>query len=84
MQSEYSLSIQSFLLTTIRSRIGAAQDQYGIRMVGRPEVGRPMVMFGSDGNRRIVTSPVVRMFDDAHNSGTYVETKNTLYLLRAE
>lgn len=84
MRSEYALSIQTFLLTTIRSRLGALQgDRYGVRMVGQPEVGRPMVMFGPDGNRRIVTSPVVRMFGDARDSGTYVETKNTLYLLRA-
>jgi hypothetical protein len=50
-------------------------------MVGGPQIGRPMVMYGSDGNRRIVTSPVVRVFDGTEGRGTFVETRNTLYFL---
>lgn len=77
-------SIHQYRLTTIRSGAKArSEPSYGVRMVGAPQVGRPMVMFGADGNQRIVTSPVVRMFGDAREHGTYVQTKNTLYLLHA-
>jgi hypothetical protein len=40
-----------------------------------------MVMFSDGGHRRIVTSPVIRTFEDASADGTFVETRNTLYLL---
>ena len=75
-------SVSHFRLTTIRSTVGRFERQgYGVRLVGSPAVGRPMVMFGGDGNHRIVTSRVVRMFEDSEASGTYVQTENTLYLL---
>lgn len=74
--------IHSFRLTTIRSAAGrSSSGGSSVRMVGGPQIGRPMVMYGSDGNSRIVTSPVVRMFDGTEGRGTFVETRNTLYFL---
>lgn len=74
-------SIHSYRLTTIRNAKGRFAESYRVRMVGGPEIGRPMVMYGSDGERRIVTSPVVRMFEGTQGNGTYVQTRNTLYFL---
>ncbi len=79
-----SNAIHSYRLTTVRSDVGRfTESTYGVRMVGGPRVGRPMVMFGGDGNRRIVTSPVVRMFAGTDGDGTYVQTRNSLYFLEA-
>ena len=79
-----SNSIHSYRLTTIRGDAGRfPEPTFGVRMVGGPQVGRPMVMYGGDGNRRIVTSPVVRMFAGTDGDGTYVQTRNTLYFLEA-
>jgi hypothetical protein len=78
----HGFSVSHFRLTTIRSTVGRFdRRRYGVRVVGAPAVGRPMVMFGGDGNHRIVTSRVVRVFEDREASGTYVQTENTLYLL---
>ena len=84
VQSEGANRIQSYRLTTIRSTPGRhASPADRVRMLGGPQIGRPMVMFGGDGNRRIVTSPVVRVFDGTEGRGTYVETRNTLYFLES-
>jgi hypothetical protein len=72
----------SFQLTTIRPEPGARAQGYAVRMLTQPTVGRPMVMYGRGGDRRIVTSRVVRMFEDFSAEGTYVQTENTLYLLQ--
>lgn len=75
-------SIHRYSLTTLRSTKGRFSERsYGVQMVDQPRIGSPMVMFGPDGNRRIVTSRVVRLYDDTHGTGTYVETANTLYFL---
>lgn len=72
----------SFQVTTIRPEHGAHAQGYAVRMLTQPTVGRPMVMYGRGGDRRIVTSRVVRMFEDFTVEGTYVQTENTLYLLQ--
>jgi hypothetical protein len=78
-------TIHSYRLTTIRSAAGRLNEAaYGVRMLGGPRPGRPMVMYDSDGNRRIVTSPVVRIFGANESSGTYVQTRNTLYFLESK
>ena len=76
-------SITAARLTTIRRSRTApfSQASFGVRVVGWPQVGRPMVMYGGDGNDRIVTSPVIRMFCGTESRGTFVQTRNTLYLL---
>jgi hypothetical protein len=76
------MHFHSFRLTTIRTERASRDNGSPVRMLAQPRVGRPMVMYGSEGNRRIVTSRVVRMFEDFTVEGTYVETENTLYLLQ--
>jgi hypothetical protein len=76
------MHLHSFRLTTIRSQRVARDVNGSVRMLTEPRVGRPMVMYGSHNDRRIVTSRVVRMFEDFTVEGTYVETENTLYLLQ--
>lgn len=74
---------RSFCLTTIRGS-QATKSRPGLRMLTEPAVGGPLVLYGTYDARRLVTSPVVRMFDDAGGGGTYVETNNSLYLLERE
>jgi hypothetical protein len=76
-------SITACRLTTIRRSRTApfAEGALGVRVVGWPTVGRPLVMYGGDGNRRIVTSPVIRMFTGTQTHGTFIQTRNSLYLL---
>ena len=74
---------RSFCLTTIRGG-RATRTRPNLRMLTRPAVGGPLVLYGTYDARRLVTSPVVRMFSDAAGGGTYVETNNSLYLLRDE
>lgn len=76
------MHFHSFRLTTIRSERASREDAHAVRMLAQPRVGRPMVMYGAHGDRRIVTSRVVRMFEDFTVEGTYVQTENTLYLLQ--
>jgi hypothetical protein len=73
----------SFSLTTIRGG-HATRTRPGLRMLTQPSVGGPLVLYGTYDARRLVTSPVVRMFSDAGSGGTYVETNNSLYLLQTE
>lgn len=74
---------RSFCLTTIRGG-RPTRTRPGLRMLTQPTVGGPLVLYGSYDARRLVTSPVVRMFSDAASGGTYVETNNSLYLLETE
>jgi hypothetical protein len=41
-------------------------------------------MYRGRSNKRIVTSPVLRMYTDATAWGTYYETRNSVYLLQVE
>jgi hypothetical protein len=79
-------TIHSYRLTTLRSSAHRfAEAAYGVRMLGTPRLGRPMVMYDArDGNRRIVTSPVIRVFGGGSSDGTYVQTRNTLYFLESK
>jgi hypothetical protein len=74
---------RSFCLTTIRGG-RPTRTRSHLRLLSQPAVGGPLVLYGTYDARRLVTSPVVRMFSDAGGGGTYVETNNSLYLLRAE
>jgi hypothetical protein len=74
---------RSFCLTTIRGP-QAARSRPGLRLLNEPEVGTPLILYGQDADRRVVTSRIVRTFVDASAGGTYIETRNSLYLLRPE
>ena len=74
---------RSFSLTTIRGG-RAMRSRAGLRMLTRPAIGGRLVLYGTANDRRLVTSPVVRMFSDTDGGGTYVETNNSLYLLTPE
>lgn len=77
-----SPSMYDAFLTTLRSTLGRFQrTRCEVRLLGTPCVGRPLVMFDLDDQRRVVTSRVVRLFEDARRAGTFVETQNTLYLV---
>lgn len=82
VQTSNAVRFHSFRLTTIRPQRSKREKDTAVRMLAQPTVGRPMVMYGSQGDRRIVTSRVVRMFEDFTVQGTYVQTENTLYLLQ--
>lgn len=71
--------IHPYRLTTLRPMRG---EETEVRLVGEPRVGHPMIMFGRDG-LRIITTRVLRLMRDAATAVTYVQTKNTLYLLSA-
>ena len=74
---------RSYSLTTIRGR-QPSRNRAGLRMLLQPQVGAPLIMYGCGGNSRVQTSRIVRTFDDASTGGTYVETRNSLYLLTPE
>ena len=75
-------SMYDAVLTTLRSTLGRFQrTRCEVRLVETPCVGRPLVMFDLDDRRRVVTSRVIRLFEDARKAGTFVETQNTLYLV---
>lgn len=74
---------RSFCLTTIRGG-RATRTRPGLRMLTKPSVGGRLVLYGTFDDRRLVTSRVVRLFDDLAAGGTYVETHNSLYLLTLE
>ena len=76
------VQFHSFQVTTVAPQRADRASRDDVRMLTHPTVGRPMVMFGRGGNRRIVTSRVVRMYEDFTVEGTYVQTENTLYLLQ--
>lgn len=69
-----------FDVTEVRARHGRKhRHRYDARLFGEPRVGQSLVLFREAGDRRIVTSPVVRMFNGPR--ATYVQTLNTLYVL---
>lgn len=76
-------AMHHYELTTVRSASHGPRGPVSTRvcLVGAPRVGQPLVMFADEGGRRIITSPVVRAFED-RAFGTYVETRNTVYLLK--
>ncbi len=53
-----------------------------LHLLSPPAVGRRLIMFRGSSNRRIITSPVMRVYQDANAWGTYFETRNSLYLLQ--
>ncbi len=59
-------------------------DREDLHLLTAPAVGRRLVMYRSRSNRRIVTSPVVRMYQDTTAWGTYFETRNSVYLLQVD
>jgi hypothetical protein len=70
-----------YQLTTYRS--GAMTDHArDLHMLTQPAVGARLVMYGGASNRRIVTSPVVRMYPAHEVLGTVFETRNSVYLLQ--
>jgi hypothetical protein len=70
-------------LTTLRHGAGKF-TRPGLRMLTPPAIGAPLVLYGVADARQLITSPVVRMLKDAAGGVAYVETGNTVYLLRAE
>jgi hypothetical protein len=44
-----------------------------------PKLGQRMVMYNEDGRRRVVTTPVLRLFSTGDS--VYAETQNSLYRL---
>ena len=64
-------------------KAGALQDHArGLHMLTAPTVGDRLIMYGGQSNRRIVTSPVVRMYPAQECFGTVFETRNSVYLLQ--
>jgi hypothetical protein len=55
-----------------------------LHLLKPPTVGQRLIMYRGRSNRRIITSPVLRMFHDATAWGTYFETRNSLYLLQVD
>lgn len=71
-----------FRLTTYRDgRIADCSD--GLHVLASPSVGSRLVLF-TPSSRRIVTSPVLRMYQQPGVYGTYFETRNSVYLLQCE
>lgn len=66
-------------MTAVRSTTddGSVPERWGVRLYCSPRVGRPLVVIREAGNRRIVTSPVVRVLE--RGGATYVQTRNTTY-----
>jgi hypothetical protein len=66
-------------------RGGQVADQSGdLHLLTPPAVGRRLVMYGGRSNRRIITGPVLRMYQDPSAWGTYFETSNSVYLLQVD
>jgi hypothetical protein len=55
-----------------------------LHLLAPPTVGRRLIMYRGRSNRRIITSPILRVYQDASAWGTYFETRNSLYLLQYE
>ena len=51
-------------------------------MLVAPSVGLPLVLYAGEGNRRIITSPAIRVMHDPTAGGIYVQTGNALYVLQ--
>ena len=60
------------------------EDRSDLHLLTAPAIGRRLVMYRGRSNRRIVTSPVVRMYQDSTAWGTYCETTNSVYLLQVD
>jgi hypothetical protein len=55
-----------------------------LHLLTAPAVGRRLIMYRGRSNRRIITSPVLRMYQDERTWGTFFETRNSLYLLQVD
>jgi len=56
----------------------------GMHLLARPKVGSRMAMYGLKSGKRIVTSKVVRIYNQPGVEGTFIETGNSTYLLQLE
>lgn len=82
MASFDPLAHRYVLATLVDGRVTA--QHRGLYLLAMPQAGSRLVLYGLEDSRRIVTSRIVRTFTHPGIDGTFIETGNSLYLLRLD